>query len=34
MWNLPFSILAAFIFSIPWQDVVYVPGSLPISRIL
>lgn len=35
MRKLPFIILVLFIFSIPWQDVVYLPGGLPaVSRIL
>lgn len=34
MRNLPFIVLTLFIFSIPWQDVVYLPGNLTVSRIL
>lgn len=34
MRNLPFIALVAFIFSIPWQDVVFLPGNFAVSRIL
>lgn len=35
MRKLSFIILVLFVFSIPWQDVIYMPGGLPaISRIL
>lgn len=34
MRNLPFIILAVFIFTIPWQDIVYLPGNLTVSRLV
>lgn len=34
MRNLPFAVLVLFVFSIPWQDVVFLPGNFAISRIL
>lgn len=34
MSNIPFAVLAVFIFTIPWQDVVTLPGNLAVSRIV